>query len=179
METSFSFWVLWRKKQRWERSCSRLQDGFCFFSVSWDLFWYTIITAYNYCREQCSFSSSEMARKEMLRPQVGGQRTLRLQLQSSLHPLPGKQIIRWAIRAQINHHLTHTITVLGARHGRGTSMRTSAYGRSGNVKILAFLLHYLLNSKSLTSISSFDLQVFNYQNYFFLIFQFPLVRLGP
>lgn len=106
METSFSFWVLWRKKQRWERSCSRLQNRFCFFSVSSDLFWYTIITAYNYCRERYSFSSSEMAHKEMLKPQGRGQRTLRLQLQSSLHPLPGKQIIRWAIRAQINHHLT-------------------------------------------------------------------------
>lgn len=122
METSFSFWVLWRKKQRWERSCSRLQNGFCFFSVSSDLFWYTIITAYNYWRERYSFSSSEMARKEMLKPQGRGQRTLCIQLQSSLHPLPGKQIIRWAIRAQINHHLTHRITVLGARHGRGTSM---------------------------------------------------------
>lgn len=63
--------------------------------------------------------------------------------------------------------------------------RTSAHGHSGNVKTLffLFLLHFLLNSKSLTSISSFDLKIFNYQNDFFffnsLVFTGPAYALKP
>jgi len=59
--------------------------------------------------------------------------------------------------------------------------RRCVHGCSGNVKTLffLFLLHFLLSSKSLMSISNSDLKVFNYQSDFFFFFSSSLVFTGP
>lgn len=137
-ESSFCVWLFLSKKVKVR---SRLQNG----SISSQSF----RTYFSTWLSQCVVTVENGVLSPPLsgltrRCSREGQRTSCLLLQSSLSSLSGKQVVRSAIRAQ-----TSRITLLVPQQ-RDECPDRCPWGW-GNFR--TFLLHFLLNSKSLTSIS--------------------------